>query len=761
MKGRSLLIIILGIIILGVIGRGAGTAQAAIIDTYYEDFDDRQDDATIHGVDGTWSVDQGETSYAITQDSTAYEGTGNALELRGAETTVSVSDTRSFDEVSPTWMEFIIKPGMGAQTRSVPTGKIAAITFDHTGKVYASNGSSWVDTEETFTSDNWYRVILKIDFSTHKYDIYIFSVTEADVEFIPDKENLTFIDTSIDSISQIGFGGAYNADETGDDSFIDNLIIHFIERLTIITAAQTITEDLPSGPIAVQLQNAYYEPQTTWEDITLELRSTSDSGQFSLDDDTWVSINQVIVPEGSQQATFYYKDGKAGAPIITVNKYVDRGWEEALQQQEIVSEVAHFDISVTTPQIAGEYFTILITAKDDEGNINESYSGEADIVVDYISPESGTMSIAPELASGFADGLLELSAVYPDCGLVEITVVDRGDFTKTGTSGEILFLPASYGVDCEDTQVVGSEFDLTVTAYNADGGTALNYNRLAVLDIVPVTPEEISGGELTPTVVAAIEFIEGVATRKIEYDRWGIIKIRAHDEDYPAQTGMSTEIEFEPAGLLVEVEAPSGEREFFYIGETVPITISVVDGEGDAIPNYTGLILLNSTVGLSVPAEYRFVEANEGRYAFTSSSDTAGTYIVEVEEEENELTAQSPEIEVKTVTIIVDDTEAPVGTTEVTVSLVDEDGNIVTSENDLTITVELEEENSNSSASFFAEAITFQNGIATFLVSNTEAEFVTISPKSEYGFKIKKGTVRFGRVAKKGIGVLMWRELKD
>ena len=41
----------------------AGIAQAGIIDTYYEDFDDKEDDATIDGVDGTWSVEEGDAFY--------------------------------------------------------------------------------------------------------------------------------------------------------------------------------------------------------------------------------------------------------------------------------------------------------------------------------------------------------------------------------------------------------------------------------------------------------------------------------------------------------------------------------------------------------------------------------------------------------------------------------------------------------------------------------------------------------------------------
>ena len=67
------------IVLVFFVGAGAciDKANAAIIDTYIEDFDAREDDATINGVD-SWSVDQGENSGAVTQDSTTYTGNGKA-----------------------------------------------------------------------------------------------------------------------------------------------------------------------------------------------------------------------------------------------------------------------------------------------------------------------------------------------------------------------------------------------------------------------------------------------------------------------------------------------------------------------------------------------------------------------------------------------------------------------------------------------------------------------------------------------------------
>ncbi|MBL7069452.1 MAG: hypothetical protein ISS34_06300, partial [Candidatus Omnitrophica bacterium] len=310
------------------------SVQGAIVDTYEETFDDEADEATIDGVDN-WSVDQGAATDAITQNDATYTGSGKSLQLTGAETAANVSRTATYGEASPCWVEFKIRPALGGQTQTIPSGKIAAVTFDHKGKIYASDGSSWTDTGATFSADEWYTVVMKLDFGSHLYDIYIEPTASPEAEFIPDKENLNFIDSSISYINKLGFDGVYSATQSSDETYIDDLIVHFIDRIEIISAQQTLAVDQPSSPITAQLQNSYSEPQTAWEDIQLELRSTSDGGEFSLDRDNWSAVSVVTLPENAWQIIFYYKDTKRGKPIITVNEYPDSGWEEASQQSEI------------------------------------------------------------------------------------------------------------------------------------------------------------------------------------------------------------------------------------------------------------------------------------------------------------------------------------------------------------------------------------------------------------------------------------------
>jgi hypothetical protein len=105
------------------------------------------------------------------------------------------------------------------------------------------------------------------------------------------------------------------------------------------------------------------------------------------------------------------------------------------------------------------------------------------------------------------------------------------------------------------------------------------------------------------------------------------------------------------------------------------------------------------------------------------------------------------------------DAAFPVGTGEVTIQIVDENGSVITSENNLGVNVRVFEELDNNSV-FLPGELTFKKGRIMLPISDTEAETVGIVLSSAFKIKSKKGTIIFGRAGKTGINQLMWRELK-
>ncbi|MDI6606331.1 MAG: hypothetical protein QME65_04240, partial [Candidatus Omnitrophota bacterium] len=159
--------------------------------------------------------------------------------------------------------------------------------------------------------------------------------------------------------------------------------------------------------------------------------------------------------------------------------------------------------------------------------------------------------------------------------------------------------------------------------------------------------------------------------------------------------------------------------------------------------------------------DYTFKESDAGEHKIIATSAKAGTYTVGASIEEGALSAESPLITVKEAYLQVIDTVALIGTGEVVVQLVDENGNVISSENQLPINLTTEEELENNSASLPSGPITLKEGRAIIPISDTEAETVTIIPSSPYKIQIIKGKIIFGQIGRSGISPQMWRELKE
>ena len=343
----------IGTIAAGGMGRGYGVPRAFAADTYLEDFDSRQDEVTIDGVD-SWRVIQADSSKAVVQSGLTSTGSGKALKLTGARTPVQLERSVAYGSLNPTWIYFRARPSVSSQRPDVPSNGIGAVCFDYTGRILASDGGIWVDTGRTFSVGSWYDVRMKLNFSTHRYDLYVTDALAADTQFIPLKSNLGFKTASSSSLSKLKFYGAYSASQSAD-VYIDEVGVLYFDRLGIVSPFQELTVGQASSPITAQLQNADSQPQTAPWDITLELKSTSSKGRFSLDPSIWSDLSQVVLAKNTQAVTFYYKDTAKGKPTITVSEYPEQGLTDGSQQLELINQVSYFDLEVSSPQVAGGF----------------------------------------------------------------------------------------------------------------------------------------------------------------------------------------------------------------------------------------------------------------------------------------------------------------------------------------------------------------------------------------------------------------------
>lgn len=730
-------------------------------DTYQQTFDSMQDGATVNGVD-SWTVTAGSEDNAMVESGNTSTGSGKALKVVGAATPADVTRPASYGNLSPTWIEYVVKPGMGADPRDIPSTGIAAVNFSPTGSIMVSDGTNWVSSGKTFTTNSWYRVTLKVDFSAHLYDVYIEPASTPKSSFTPDKQNLNFIDPAVNSMSQLSAMGAYNAGSQAN-SLVDEVLVHYVDKLQFVSSSQNIVKGYPSNAITLQIQSSNSEPQTAWKDISLELHSSTSTGEFSLDKNGWAPITALTLPEGAQEVTFYFKDSAEGRPTISVNESPDRGWEDVSQEQRVVGEGEYFGVEATTPQVAGEPFVIQVAAKDGQGGTDTNYNGSVEIFLVYVSPMGGTRFVQPDSASGFVMGMKDVTLTYSDAGTVKVAVRDLANPQKIGYSGDITFLPHSFQVSAGEVQVVGKNFPLTVKALEAGGQPTPNYQGPAMLEVVPVDPGSAAGGVLNPSELTAGSFESGVATLDTSYNRWGIINIKAFDAALPEKKGVSNNINFVPKSISIDVKKPSESRKFFYVAENMEITISALGEDGLPIENFQGTLSLTPTPAFDISSQCIFSAADKGQKKFIVPAGNAGDYILKAEDIAHGLSVESGKFEVKDATIQVSSTDAPVGSAVVEIQLLDSKGKRIKDENEMTVTILFQEENENGTV-FFSELgkpILFKKGIAKVVIGDSEAETVHIFARSKFGLKVINGKVSFGRAGASGVGALMLRESKD
>ncbi|MBN1790239.1 MAG: putative Ig domain-containing protein [Bacteroidales bacterium] len=147
-------------------------------------------------------------------------------------------------------------------------------------------------------------------------------------------------------------------------------------NLAFTSATQTIFTTFPSSTITLEVQNPSGDPVNVDSDVTIQLSTTSATGTFSMNKESWASITTVIIPAGSHAVSFYYKDNTVGTPTVTASESPDMGWTDATQQFNVeLSSLSHtihsvggsVRTSLNTVPLNGEMtFSAYITSRPTE-----------------------------------------------------------------------------------------------------------------------------------------------------------------------------------------------------------------------------------------------------------------------------------------------------------------------------------------------------------------------------------------------------------
>ncbi len=138
---------------------------------------------------------------------------------------------------------------------------------------------------------------------------------------------------SLHCLLKVSDEDGYSLDVTEEFMILDTTkILVFNPRI------QVLEKGIISSSISVQVQNSKEESITLSYDYNLSLKTTSLTGEFSLDSLYWNPISEVTIDSGSTFVTFFYKDNTIGSSNITVSETPAVGWRDDTLKNIILLE---------------------------------------------------------------------------------------------------------------------------------------------------------------------------------------------------------------------------------------------------------------------------------------------------------------------------------------------------------------------------------------------------------------------------------------
>lgn len=218
---------------------------------------------------------------------------------------------------------------------------------------------------------------------------------------------------------------------------------------------------------------------------------------------------------------------KAEDIVITVKDFSESyvGKSSAIKVKP--NSIHHFNINVPDVATAGSGFSVTATALDAYNNV----------VVDYDAlgkgvnvSTSGTSKISPDFiaSSNFKSGVAEINFIYNKAENITINLSEK-DRPDISMSNRVTVQPDRidrFVVTTEGVAIAGKPFTVKIKAVDSNDNVINNYDVTGKNVVLAIT----GSGELTPSNVSASNFVDGLATVDVNYDKAESFSIHAHQE---------------------------------------------------------------------------------------------------------------------------------------------------------------------------------------------------------------------------------------
>jgi len=264
-------------------------------------------------------------------------------------------------------------------------------------------------------------------------------------------------------------------------------------RIVITQAPASVDADAVSEVFTVQIQDAAGNPVTTHPPIDVDIASSHAEGRFDTDAGGAFdgSITQVRINNGASDATFYYKDTRAGPADIDATE------ASLLSDTAVVDVLAgpvdRFDFDPIAGQQAGRPFPVLITAYDTFSNIADAFAGTV-----TLSDLTGTVS--PLVSGAFSAGQRTETMTVTSTITVDSLTADDGS-GHTGTSNDFAVVSGELDFFAVDTipspQNAGAQFQIHIEAKDSWDNIVTNFIGVVNISDSTGTVSPLQSGTFT------------------------------------------------------------------------------------------------------------------------------------------------------------------------------------------------------------------------------------------------------------------------
>jgi hypothetical protein len=259
-----------------------------------------------------------------------------------------------------------------------------------------------------------------------------------------------------------------------------------------------------------------------------------------------------------------------------------------------------FEIKIPALARAGERVSVVITARDAQGNVVTNYAAVGGGVTLSLTsaaarPFAGAVEPNRFPASAFRDGVLAADLVFARAGVTELEVTDAASRVSSRSS-RVEIRPGSVAtvrVTAPTEARVGEAFDLAIEVYDRFGNPVADYDAVgADVTLRPATAGSV--GRIEPERVPAALFQSGRAAVRVRYSQAENLSIVA---EAPPARGVSDAVAVRAGALhAFTVTVPSRR---VIAGEPFGIAIEAKDASGNTITDYNrvGAVVALRTTG--------------------------------------------------------------------------------------------------------------------------------------------------------------------